>query len=307
MESFNDVQKICLEVFETVSKTTSIFVLPLFMGQIAFANVSGEGSKAFQALKGVLVYFCLIAGFPLILDILFSIPQSYLPKFKSVAELTDQVSNSSYQGLVPLVIDRALEVVLSTLYWIVYYFHIFFMLIMCSMAPIVFLGGTVLGIGLGLEIFMGLLIIGSSWPIIWYGFDQIHANLSSVQDDAFGSKCLELLITVLKGIAPVAFAQAAIRSPAGKLVNGAALGAISTVPKPTFGRKFEPATFNPSANGTQGGKSSTPPTSDIVKRYVTRTNPKRTLGDRLQSAKENVLKMTSGGKRESARQRNHKA
>src|SRR5690606_25339834 len=97
------------------------------------------------------------------------------------------------------------------LYWVVYYLHVFFMLLMCSMAPIVFLLSALLGIGLGLEIFMGLLIVGSSWPIIWYGFDQVHASLVNAQTDAFGAKCLELLITLFKGLAPVSFASLAVK------------------------------------------------------------------------------------------------
>lgn len=81
---------------------------------------------------------------------------------------------------------------------------------------------------------MGLLIVGSSWPIIWFGFDQVHASLVNAQSDAFGAKCLELLITLFKGLAPVSFASLAVKSPAGRAISQAASGAI-TIAKWTGG------------------------------------------------------------------------
>jgi hypothetical protein len=227
MENFGELHQICLKVFSAVSKTTSVFILPLFVGRIVFANVLGEGSKAFATVKGVVIYFCLVTGFPMIMDILFSIPEAYLPKVQSMNDFWGASPDGFELGVIPFALDRILEVVLAGLYWIVYYLHVFFMLVMCSMAPIVFLASTLLGVGLGLEIFMGLLIAGSSWPIIWYGFDQVHSSLASAQTDAFGAKCLELLLTLFKGLSPVAFAAVAIKSPAGKVVTGVAQAGIS--------------------------------------------------------------------------------
>lgn len=220
MENFTELHKICVTVFETVAQMTLIFVAPLFLGRIVFSNVLGEGSQVFSILKGLVLYFIFITGFPYILEILFSIPESYLPS-ESAFRYAGQTNNLDASAM-PFVLDRILEVLLAGLYWIVYYLHVFFMLAMCSIAPIVFLTSTLLRVGIGLSIFIGLLIAGSSWPIIWYGFDQIHASLVAAQTDSFGARCLELLITVFKGIAPVAFASLAIKSPAGQLVGKSA-------------------------------------------------------------------------------------
>lgn len=192
------------------------------MFRIVFSNLLGEGTKIFSIVKGAIIYFCLAAAFPMILDTLFSIPESYLPKMSTLSAISGDSSEWSSSSLIPYAVDRVLEVLLAGLYWIAYYLHIFFMIVMCSMAPIVFLSSTLLGLGLGLEIFLGLLIAGSSWPIIWYGFDQVHSHLTSAQTDEFGAKCLELLLTIFKGIAPVAFASIAIKSPPGKAITSAA-------------------------------------------------------------------------------------
>ncbi|MCE3009743.1 MAG: hypothetical protein LW875_03930 [Proteobacteria bacterium] len=220
MESYSSIHQLCVQVFEVVSKTTTIFVLPVFMLRIVFANLLAEGAKVFTFLKGVIIYFSLILAFPLIIEILFSIPETYLPQMNPVGVITQEAPQEMGSHLIPYSVDRVLEVILALLYWVVYYVHIFFMIMMCSMAPIVFLSSTLLGFGLGIEVFMGLLLAGSSWPLIWYGFDQVHQNLASLQIDEFGVKCLELLITVLKGLSPVAFAAVAIKSPPGRVITG---------------------------------------------------------------------------------------
>jgi len=227
MENYSNLHVVCLQIFESVSKTTSIFILPLFMARIAFSNLAGEGNKAFQAIKGALTYFILLTAFPLIIDILFSIPETYLPKYPGIASFTGNSPDWTSPGIIPFSVDKILEVLLAGLFWLAYYLHLFFMILMCSMAPLVFLSSTLLGFGMGLEIFLGLLIVGSSWPIIWYGFDQVHAGLVSTQSDEFGAKCLELLLTLFKGIAPVAFAGMAIKSPPGQAISKTAQAGIS--------------------------------------------------------------------------------
>lgn len=235
MENFSSLHNICYQIFQEVSKTTSIFILPLFIGRLAFSGVVGQGSQALTTIKSAVIYFCLIAGFPLILDILFSIPEGFLPRMDSFAQGVGEVPALGEATVIPFGLDVIIEVLLAGIYWLVYYLHIFFMLVMCSMAPIVFLTSTFLGVGLGLEIFLGLLIIGSSWPIIWFGFDQVHDALVTAQTDSFGAKCLELLLTLFKGLAPVAFASIAIKSPAGQMISKAAQATIS-------GGKFSVAT-----------------------------------------------------------------
>lgn len=228
MENYNSFHQICVQVFQAVANTMTIFILPLFMLRIVFSNILGEGSKVFQIIKGALIYFCLIAAFPLIIETLFSIPETYLPKYSSLSAMTNDAPDVTSSSIIPFAVDRILEVLLAGLYWVAYYLHIFFMIVMCSMAPIVFLSSTLLGMGLGLEIFFGLLIIGSSWPIIWYGFDQVHTHLVSAQTDQFGAKCLELILTIFKGIAPVAFASVAVKSPPGRVITSAAQSTISS-------------------------------------------------------------------------------
>ena len=256
MENYSSLHQVCIQVFEAVSKTTSIFVVPFFMMRIVFSNILGEGSKVFEILKNTVLYFCLVSAFPLIIELLFSIPEAYLPRAEYMNAAAMNTPGWNPSSLIPFAVDRILEVLLAGLYWLAYYLHNFFMIVMCSMAPIVFLSSTLLGLGLGLEIFLGLLIAGSSWPIIWYGFDQVHAQLVSAQTDQFGAKCLELLLTLFKAIAPVAFASVAIKSPPGKVIAAAARGTFS-VTQWGAGMRSSGKNYGPAAYSWENSKSST--------------------------------------------------
>lgn len=229
MENLSGLQTLCIEVFKSVSDATTVFILPLTMGRIVYTNSLGNGHKALETLKGLAVYFIATLAFPYLIDILFSIPESFLPKTQSLTNIGNQISETNILNVIPSTLDIITNVILSSLYWIGYYLHVFFMLLMCSMAPLVFMLGSILGIGIGIEIFMGLLVIGSSWPIIWFGFDQVHAMLMQQQDDSFGSKCLEIIVTLFKGLGPLTFAGLAIKSPAGKAVSTAAQAAIGGI------------------------------------------------------------------------------
>jgi len=304
MENFSELHNICLKVFESVATATGVFLLPLFLGKIVFSNIAGEGSKVFETLRGAVLYFALIAGFPLILDVLFSIPEAYLPKFDSMSALTTQAPGWEFSAI-PFSLDRIIEVILSGLYWVVYYLHVFFMILMCSMAPVVFLLSTLLGVGLGLEIFMGLLVVGSSWPIIWYGFDQVHANLVNAQSDAFGAKCLELLITVFKGLAPVSFASIAVKSPAGKAITQAAQGAVS-VAKWTIGKTVAApvSAIAKKHSGKSGFSAFQKRNNKPMNARRNSSNPVNSV-DRLSKAR--VQEVSKGVNRENPQSRNPKA
>lgn len=220
----NDISSLCVLVFDSVKGPATLFVLPLFLVRVSLATAVGSGHQAFMAMKGAITYFILISAFPFILELLFSIPESFKPDIGQI--LTE--THATLLTAMPLLLDRILGIVVSGLYWIAFYLHYVFMIFMSGIAPLVFLLGSLLGIGLGLEIFLGLLIMGSSWPIIWFGFDKVHIALMQVTENDFGRVCLEILITFFKGVAPLMFASFVMKSPVGQAIGGAVKSAAAT-------------------------------------------------------------------------------
>ncbi|HPI40507.1 MAG TPA: hypothetical protein PLJ21_06860 [Pseudobdellovibrionaceae bacterium] len=219
-----------MKIFEGVAVPTSWFVLPLFLIRTFYAQISGDSGEIRAALKGVLLYFLLIASFGVILDLILQIPQSFLPDFSSnvvtnkIDTLT-QNETSKFEAIFkssPQILIYIMEGLLAILYWAMMTLHILVMILLSSMAPIIFLLSCVLNIGVPVRIFFGLIIMSSTWPVMWYGFDQGFTFIEKVIPDQFGKIVLELLITIIKGIGPLSLAYMSLSSGPGKAITSAA-------------------------------------------------------------------------------------
>ena len=115
-----------------------------------------------------------------------------------------------------------MEYVLAIVYWAVLVLHLLVMILMTSMAPIVFLLSCVLNVGVSVRIFFGLMIVSSCWPVMWYGFDQALLVMDKVVPDTFGKLVLELVVTLIKGIGPASLAYMSLNSGPGKAIVSSA-------------------------------------------------------------------------------------
>ena len=219
---------LCTKAFNEVTHYTHIFVLGLFLIKATTSTLSGCDLKS--ALRGSVVYFLLTLSFPFVLEILFEIPQAFLPNFSydysSEIQQKSETPNVNATASMPKFISYPLEVVLASLYWVAVFFHVLFMAIMSAMAPIVFLCACLLGIGLGINLFFGLIIIASSWPVMWYAFDQLNEWFIASGTTSFGHAIVELIIILLKGIGPLGLAYTSLQSGPGKSVISSAHKAI---------------------------------------------------------------------------------
>jgi hypothetical protein len=232
MFSYEELHAVCMKIFEQVAIPVSWFVLPLFLIRVSYAQLSGDSSEIRSAIKGVILYFTLIASFGLVLELLLQIPRNFIPEVsaKDVAAKVDALAKQEksaldfYLKMGPEVLTLILESILSIIYWSVLILHVLVMIIITAMAPIVFLLGCVLNVGVPLRLFFGLIITASCWPVIWYGFDQAIPFIEKVIPDQFGRIILEVLMTAFKGIGPLTIAYMSLNSGVGK----AAVATVST-------------------------------------------------------------------------------
>ncbi|MGZ6470370.1 MAG: hypothetical protein ACXWRZ_04360 [Bdellovibrio sp.] len=224
-----------MKIFEGVTIPVSWFVLPLFLVRVLNGQISGDSGEIRSAVKGLILYFVLIMSFGLILDLLLQIPQSFIPEIstKEFVTKTQALSKKevgNFELLLktsPEILTFILECILAFVYWAILILHILVMVLMTAMAPIIFLLSCILNVGIPVRIFFGIIIISSSWPVIWYGFDQALGFIEHIVPNTFGQLVLELIVAVLKGIGPAGVAYMSLSSGPGKTVVSAATKGFS--------------------------------------------------------------------------------
>lgn len=204
------------------------FVPVLFLVRMIYASITGNSEVIKATFHGVLLFFILIHGFSFVLEILLAIPASYLPDFN--------FKSAQPAGIFDVDIPRwvlyIFECLIALFYWTATIIHILLLVIMSSVAPVVFLVACLLGIGWGIGLFFGLLLLTSSWPIMWHGFEQFTMWANRSMSDPFSRLITEVVVTILKVVGPIGFAFVSMNSGPGKaltsgtklLVSGFSLG-----------------------------------------------------------------------------------
>ena len=233
MNAFTDgVMQVATKAFEQCSSGTNIFVLPLFLVRVAYANASGGSSNEYtQAVKGVVLYFVLIFGFAPILQILLSLPDAFLPGFNFEVlnqARPDERGEMSTLASVPSVLLWSLESIVACLFYLALFLNFAFTIVLSSIAPVVFLLGALLGIGFGLRTFFGLLIVVSSWPIVWATCNELSNLMIPVAGGELGGVVFEFAVTLLKIAGPLAIAYFGISSAPGQGVATAVMSSVVT-------------------------------------------------------------------------------
>ena len=233
MSPFSDgVLQVATKAFEQCSSGTNLFVLPLFLIRVSYANVSGGAASEYtQAVKGVVLYLILIFGFGPILQILLSLPEAFLPNLDLNAlgqarpTGTGEIATLS---AVPSVLMWSLESIVACLFYVALFLNFAFAIVLSSIAPVVFLLGALLGIGFGLRTFFGLLIVVSSWPIVWAACNSLSSLMLPIAGGELGGVVFEIAVTLLKIAGPLAIAYFGMSSAPGQGVTTALMTSLVT-------------------------------------------------------------------------------
>lgn len=234
----DSLRELCLSVFDGTKAVTLWFVLPLFLLKCAYSQLLGNDQGIRDAAKGLIVYFILTISFGEVLDVLFAIPhhffaedqiaiQEQLQKIDAADPKTLWEKTLSVSALIPQLVTKIIEMLTAVLFWLMVILHAALMVVLSSMAPIIFLTAALLGIGMGIPLFFGLLIAASSWPVLFYGFDHSLLWLYQNIPDPFGRSVAEMAIVFLKAISPIGLAFLSLSSPAGQAMTSSVKNIIS--------------------------------------------------------------------------------
>jgi hypothetical protein len=227
MTDVSNIQTICQKVFDNTSHWTNMFFPVLFLMRIVYANVTGSSSHEYtDAIKGAVTYWILILAFGYILNVLLIIPEVFLPDFNTATALKhapQQQEDGSYPILegIPFGIRLILEAISAFFYHLAVAIHQLMMIMMSGIAPIVILFATMLGLGIGVKIFFGLMVLASCWPVLWYGLNEFNSWAQEVGGNTFGTLIVDLFVQILKTAAPLWVSAAALKSGPGKAITGA--------------------------------------------------------------------------------------
>ncbi|HND85988.1 MAG TPA: hypothetical protein PLU50_09285, partial [Pseudobdellovibrionaceae bacterium] len=169
---------------------------------------------------------------PSIMAVILEIPNSFftetiIPSVKqSFLKYSDNDPSSVIAGAVfgiaPKTVAFFMEAVSAVLFWIVWALQALISIFLTAIAPVVFLLTCLLGIGISNKIFFGLLVMTSTWPLAWYGFDQALHYLFQIVENSFGRSCIEIITLVFKGFVPILTGYLAVNSGPGRLITGGA-------------------------------------------------------------------------------------
>jgi hypothetical protein len=216
LENTEQLLEICLGIFNQSKDLSLLFAMPLFIARVAWMNVSGAGQQEYtQAIKGLLAFFVLTYSFEYVLEIILEIPKALEPGFSGIGDSTSG-SDSSW---VPDMLRWILESVGLIFFHVAHLIQFVFLVLLCSLAPIIFLLGSILGIGLGVKIFYGLLLVTACWPIVWVSFDQVGSLIAEMDISWLGYTLSEILINVMKAFGPIGLAIAAFSSEVGNTIK----------------------------------------------------------------------------------------
>ena len=229
MEHNFDLSTICMQIFKGVEHVTTLFVVPLFLVRTAFAQAMGDGEEIKNSVKGVIIYFVLVASFPSIMAVILEIPNSFFTEtiipsvqrsFGKAVDNNQDVYSKAAFGSSPLTIVFLMETLSAVLFWIVWTLQVLISIFLTAIAPVVFLLTCLLGIGISNKLFFGLLVMTSTWPLAWYGFDQALHYLFQIVENSFGRSCIELVTLLFKGVVPILTAYLGINSGPGRMILG---------------------------------------------------------------------------------------
>ncbi|MBK9038972.1 MAG: hypothetical protein IPL83_07410 [Bdellovibrionales bacterium] len=226
--SFEFTQKMSGEVFRE-TKSYIILIFPvLFSLRLLYLNMTAANSREYgELLKGAALFLALLLSYEYLLSLTFDFSRAIegdITQQKTQRLLLSQKDPTSTPGL--SVVRKTLGLITSVIYYLAQCLFIIALIFMSALAPIVFLFGTVLSMHSLIKIFFFLILIGSSWPLLFSVFDRVGGTLLQnglKSESQIFSWSIDLLIELFKLLGPLSFCKLLLHSTFG----GSALSALS--------------------------------------------------------------------------------
>ncbi|MBK7845821.1 MAG: hypothetical protein IPJ71_19470 [Bdellovibrionales bacterium] len=226
--SFEFTQKMSNDVFrETKSYIVLIFPV-LFSLRLLYLNMTAANSREYgELVKGAALFLALLLSYEYLLSLTFDFSRALegdIAQQTTQRLLLSQKDPIATPGL--SLVRKTLGLITSVVYYLSQCLFIISLIFMSALAPIVFLFGTVLSMPSLIKIFYFLILIGSSWPLLFSVFDRVGGSLLQnglKSESQIFYWSIDLLIELFKLLSPLSFCKLLLQSTFG----GSALSALS--------------------------------------------------------------------------------
>ena len=203
----NVIEATCMTVFNSVRQVVQPFIPVCFLMRVLVGQMTGNPDEIKQAFKGVILAAILFLSYGQILSFVFEIRHitAFVPlkadyseadsgfhfpweDKKIPSETKEQLQKNGVnkegtddlekKSSVPRLLRLILESIISLFFWGILFFHTVVLFFMSAFAPVIFVLGCVLGIGILPKIFFASFAILSIWPVIFIGIHDAGEVIS---------------------------------------------------------------------------------------------------------------------------------
>ncbi len=222
--NYVEFSEFLVKIYENTASLCLVIVGPIFLLRIVQNSLMGSSQDFIEIFKGLVACFILLFGFRYILEGITLFLDDLYPKNVSL-DAESFLKEGHFDG--PWALMKILQSLTIILFWVGSFIQLFVLSILSALAPVVFVLGTLLGIGLGVKIFLGMLIMSSTWPIVWEAIDQVSTWIGQNADGSFSSYVLVLVTQILKLLGPLAIAITSMNSGPGQMATRVATAFVT--------------------------------------------------------------------------------
>ena len=222
--NFEFVEKMSLEAFKEMKGYILIIFPVLFALRLVALNFMGSSSRDYgELIKNTLLFLALISSFEYFLSLSFDFSQS-LRGSDMIHASREAILPSSTEPPIGLsIVRKTLGLLSSIIYYLAQCLFLVALIFLSALAPLVFLFGSLLAMPSLIKIFYFILLVGSSWPLLFAVFDRVGFVLLKNGLDKEGllfGWAVDFLIELFKLLGPLAFIKLLLGTSFGRATVG---------------------------------------------------------------------------------------
>ena len=212
-------------LFEAGKNTVVVFMPTLIIARALSNMLNSRGTDEYwQIIKDTFTAILLLTCFMGFLRFVLDLPGFFSSLFEDSGTYSMSATDQDHRLL-----SYIMNYITIATFWIGAAIYAIFLILMSSIAAYIIAFGIMLRSSWVVKAFFWLLIIMSSWPLLWYIFNMAIRYLS--QEDGFVNSILVIFFNILKALTPLIGAAIGLKSPVASAARSTVGGAADVLGK----------------------------------------------------------------------------